>query len=129
MVMKKRKDLLCYYQRGYPTLNRNHNLRHTQYVIITILQLPPYLQYIFPVHERSCFKQNSNLGLNSVVDMRSSAVVAIGVGSGLSVVHGIRLALLMNHGITIVVLDREAEAGRVDILVAPQEESTEAWLG
>jgi hypothetical protein len=35
----------------------------------------------------------------------------------------------MNHGITIVVLDREAEAGRVDVLVAPQEEGTEAWLG
>ena len=61
--------------------------------------------------------------------MRSSAVVAIRVGSGLAVVHGIRLALLMDHGITIVVLDRKAEAGRVDVLVAPQEEGTKAWLG
>jgi len=51
------------------------------------------------------------------------------VGSGLAVVQGLRFALLMDHSITIVVPDGEAETGWVNVLVAPQKEGAEARLG
>jgi hypothetical protein len=38
------------------------------------------------------------------------------------------VALLVNNGITIIVLDGKTETSRVDALVAPEEESTEYRL-
>jgi hypothetical protein len=61
--------------------------------------------------------------------VRSGAIVAIRVGSGLAVVQGLRFALLMDHSITVVVPDGEAETGWVNVLVAPQKEGAEARLG
>ena len=62
--------------------------------------------------------------------MRNGAVVAIGVGGSLAVVHGCGIALLGDQSIAVTVVpDGKTQAGGIDVPVAPDEERTEAGLG